>query len=344
MTAFIRHLLSTCVFIALPLVAYAQSARAVYAYINTYKHIAIDHERRFRIPASITMAQGILESGCGQSGLARKANNHFGIKAGKGWKGGIYKAWDDESHPSSFRCYASAEGSYLDHAQLLCQPRGYYTRCFMYDVRNYRAWAYMLKKCGYATAPNYAESLIAYIERYRLYELTAGGYRMPAPQMTRTPQGTQMTYKVTTREVVVYDTIYVENTPEQIEANEVFAQEDIEKEETPFWRGPRNGLWCTIIYPGETLADVAVKYNVPIQKLLVFNEVNNEQQMKTGDIVYLQKKKKRYKESQDVYYVRKGENIHDVAQTFGIRVEALAKINHITTITALHEGDKLYVK
>ena len=341
---FLRTLLSTYVLIALPIHAAAQSARAVYAYINTYKHIAIQHEQQFRIPASITMAQGILESGCGLSGLARNANNHFGIKAGRSWKGGIYKAWDDESRPSSFRRYASAEGSYLDHARLLCDPKGYYTRCFMYDVRNYRAWAYMLKKCGYATAPNYAESLIAYIEKYRLYDLTPGGFRMPVPQVARTTKGTQMTYKVTTREVVVYDTIYVEETPEQIEANEAFAEQEIEKEEAPYWRGPRNGLWCTILYPGQTLADVAAKNKISMLKLFEYNEISSMEQLKTGDTVFLQKKKNKYTESQDYYYVRKGENLHDVAQTLGIRVAALAKLNHITPETSIQEGDKLRVK
>ena len=340
----ISRLSVLCVLAMMSLTVQAQTAQTVYAYINRYKHLAIQHEQQYRIPASITMAQGILESGCGQSGLARKANNHFGIKAGRNWGKGVYKAKDDEIGLSSFRTYASAEQSYLDHALLLADPKGYYTRCFQYDVTNYRAWAYMLKKCGYASAPDYAESLISYIERYRLYELTTGGYCMPAGQKTRMARTTRITYKIVKREVVVYDTITVDATPEEIETNEKFVEMKMDKEEVPYWRGPRNGLWCTILYPGQTLDDIVIKNKIPKTKILEYNEINGEDQIKTGDIVFLQKKRNKYKESQDIYYVREGENLHDVAQTFGIKVASLAKINDITPETAIKTGDKLWLK
>ncbi len=150
-------------------VAYSLSAQrkmTTLQYINKYKATAIKKQRQYKIPASITLAQGILESGSGNSLLARKANNHFGIKCHKDWHGKIYYFDDDEKH-ECFRKYKNADESYRDHSKFLTQ-KGRYSFLFDYSTTNYKKWAYGLKKAGYATNPKYPQLLIKIIEKYNL--------------------------------------------------------------------------------------------------------------------------------------------------------------------------------
>jgi len=138
------------------------------AYIGTYKNIAIDKMEKYKIPASITLAQGILESGNGLSTLAKKSNNHFGIKCHSGWKGKrVYH--DDDKKGECFRKYPTAEGSFNDHSKFLT-GRGRYE--FLFDLKrdDYKAWAKGLKKAGYATDRKYPKKLISFIETFELYK------------------------------------------------------------------------------------------------------------------------------------------------------------------------------
>ena len=136
-------------------------------YIKKYSSTAKEEMKKFKIPASIPLAQGLLESGFVYGTLARKGNNHFGIKCHKGWKGRkIYH--DDDKKGECFRVYKNAKKSYRDHSIFLSQ-RGRYSFLFDYKITNYKAWAKGLKKAGYATDPNYSKKLIDLIERYDLY-------------------------------------------------------------------------------------------------------------------------------------------------------------------------------
>ena len=138
-------------------------------YVNTYSKIAINEMKKYGIPASITMAQGILESNSGKGTLALKSNNHFGIKCHKGWKGKkVYH--DDDAKGECFRKYKNPEKSYRDHSIFL-ESRDRYNFLFKYNKKNYVKWAKGLKKAGYATDPKYAEKLISIIERYELWKL-----------------------------------------------------------------------------------------------------------------------------------------------------------------------------
>lgn len=146
-------------------------------YINNYYKIAQSEQEHYGIPASIKLAQGIIESGCGKSGLTIKNNNHFGIKPGNHWRGdkNMYKTqeWDNNKKKfitinSNFRSYKSAWWSYRDHSHFLMIDR--YKPCRDCG-NNYKCWAHQLKKCGYATDPKYSEKLIYIIETYKLYEL-----------------------------------------------------------------------------------------------------------------------------------------------------------------------------
>ena len=137
-------------------------------YIKKYRDIAVREMKRYHIPASITLAQGLLESGAGQSTLARKSNNHFGIKCGGDWRGPTV-SHDDDARGECFRAYKHPEESYEDHSKFLAgRPR--YASLFKLKITDYKGWAHGLKKAGYATNPRYAEKLIGIIELYNLHK------------------------------------------------------------------------------------------------------------------------------------------------------------------------------
>jgi len=135
-------------------------------YIETYKEIAIQKMIEHKIPASITLAQGIFESGSGTSRLAREANNHFGIKCHRGWEGETIKHDDDEAQ-ECFRKYSAVEDSFNDHS-LFLTTRQRYAKLFKLDIMDYKGWAHELRAAGYATNPKYPERLISLIERFDL--------------------------------------------------------------------------------------------------------------------------------------------------------------------------------
>ena len=144
-------------------------------YIERYKTVALQHEKEYGVPASITLAQGILESSVGQSKMAQEANNHFGIKAYH-WNGEVYGR-NDSSGTVGYRKYGLPEDSFLDHAKFLKGSR--YSVLYQFDVKDYRSWAQGLRDCGYAEDTNYPAKLIKIIEQYELYTLN-GGYRIDA--------------------------------------------------------------------------------------------------------------------------------------------------------------------
>lgn len=142
-------------------------------YVSQYSGIAVTQMERYGVPASITLAQGILESGAGMSKLSRQSNNHFGIKCHRDWKGPYVLANDDRPN-EKFRKYKSVGDSYEDHSRFLkANPR--YSFLFEYEVTDYRSWAHGLKSAGYATSPSYAMALINLIERYGLYQFDKAG-------------------------------------------------------------------------------------------------------------------------------------------------------------------------
>lgn len=307
---------------------FAQSPTQIQTYIDQYKSLALEQERLYGIPAPVTLAQGIIESTAGQSELATNANNHFGIKALGNWSGEIYQAWDDEPVKSKFRVYASANESFEDHSQLI-KNNSRYQSLFNFSVFDYRSWANGLQKAGYATAQNYAKALIGYIDAYQLYTINGGVKLKPGKK------------KVITKTVTV---------EELVKDGEVLDDSETSEEEEELisicqkFVVDINDVRCTILYPGETLSSIALKYDIPKHRLLEFNEIKDESVLHEGDIVYLQKKKKKYHGAQDYYRVQAGENLFDIAQRFGIRTESLAKMNHKDLFSELKEGEKLRLK
>ena len=146
-----------------------RSTDKIVNYVEDFKEVAIQEMKLYKIPASITLAQGILESGSGSGRLAVEANNHFGIKCHTGWTGGrIYH--DDDEDQECFRTYNDANYSYRDHS-LFLKDRRRYAGLFELDQDDYKGWANGLQKAGYATDKNYAKKLIRTIEKYELHKL-----------------------------------------------------------------------------------------------------------------------------------------------------------------------------
>lgn len=166
------RILTFCIAVAVTASALAQNADKRYRdYISAYSDMAVEQQKQYGIPASITLAQGLLESAAGHSTLAREGNNHFGIKCHRNWTGPTMLR-DDDAPDECFRVYKSVDESFRDHSLFLTGKR--YRPLFEYDVTDYASWANGLSRCGYATDPNYGSRLIAIIERYNLFEFDAG--------------------------------------------------------------------------------------------------------------------------------------------------------------------------
>lgn len=171
-------ILSSLLFVLAALHAWSQNADRRYTdYIERWRQVAIEQQAEHGIPASITLAQGLLESAAGTSRLATEGNNHFGIKCHRDWQGDTMLR-DDDAKNECFRVYDSAEESFIDHSRFLLRKR--YEPLFLLDVNDYKAWANGLKQCGYATDPNYARRLISIIERYSLYLYDNPDYKATA--------------------------------------------------------------------------------------------------------------------------------------------------------------------
>lgn len=310
--------------------AKAQSSSDILSYISKYKDIALDQEKQFGIPATITLAQGILESGAGRSGLTKNANNHFGIKAFGGWTGPIYQAWDDEPNKSRFRVYSSAAESFRDHS-LFLKNNSRYRSLFSKSVYDYRGWAIGLQKAGYATATTYAIALIGFIDSYRLYELN-GGVKLRAGKTV------VITRQATATQKAKFDASC------QADDDELSEEEETVANAVKRYVVDINDVRCTILYPGMTLSSIAMKYDIPKEKLLEYNEVGSEKDIHEGDIVFIAKKKNKYTGAQDYYRVKKGDTLYGISQEFGIKYANLAKMNNKDIFSQLKEGEKIQLK
>ncbi|MBP5339965.1 MAG: glucosaminidase domain-containing protein [Prevotella sp.] len=318
-----------CILCLLPLNFSAQTSSDIQSYVAQFKQIALEQEKTYGVPAPITLAQGILESGAGRSGLTRNANNHFGIKAYGGWTGRIYLAWDDEATKSKFRWYNSASESFRDHS-LFLKNNSRYRSLFSKSIYDYRGWANGLQRAGYATSPTYAKALIGYIDTYKLYAINGGVKLRPGKTIT-------ITKTITKEELVGRKDLQLEETEESEE------QESFEKTILKFVV-EINGVRCTILYPGETLSSIAMKYDISKRDLLLFNETTSENDFQEGDIVFLGKKKKKYEGAQDFYRAKEGESLYTISQRFGIKLANLSKMNLKDSFSLLSEGEKLRLK
>ncbi|MBQ7072783.1 MAG: glucosaminidase domain-containing protein [Bacteroidales bacterium] len=287
------------------------------AYIDTYNKIAISEMQRSGIPASITLAQGMLESRYGLSDLAVRGNNHFGIKC-HDWKGRSM-IMDDERKGECFRAYDTPEESFADHSDFL-RFRDRYRFLFDYDVTDYRSWAYGLSKAGYATDPEYPAKLIKLIEDYKLDQYD---------KLSRRDQRN------------------LPETPTRLEAVSRLEGKALEKFSFPLSRAvySQNDVPFIYVQEGETFKSIAESNNLFFKELLKFNDLSKEKELKAGDIVYLKKKKKESKKGLDKYVVETdGENLWDICQRFAVQQKEIEKLNGFDKKHVLREGDMILLR
>ena len=294
-------------------------------YIQTYKDIAMQEMRDHKIPASITLAQGLLESGAGNSALAREAKNHFGIKCHKGWTGKTYYMDDDEKD-ECFRKYKNAEESFRDHSEFLC-GRTRYAALFDLEITDYKGWARGLKAAGYATNPKYAQLLI---DRIELYDLTKYD-KIALGQMTDDNQLPEIEPEDELLELAF--------SPENRSAYELV---DMTADKRFIYEN--NGVRFVYAKEGETPEQLAREFNIKYKKFCEYNLLRRPDEMvfHSGDVVYLAKlKNKNWKAKK--YTVAEGETVRDVALRFAVKPEKVMKKNGLQS-ARLQKGQVLWLR
>lgn len=301
------------------------------SYIKKYRKIAIREMERAGIPASIKLAQGILESNGGKSTLARKAKNHFGMKCGPVWTGDTYYLEDDDYNDagklikSCFRVYKKAQDSYIAHSEFLRDPRKRYRYgdLFRLNPRDYKAWARGLKAAGYATSPTYAEKLIRIIETYELYQYDKkGAPEVDIPDDDRYPDEIDFENEEDEKEEVIADDLNDSGILILNDVKMVLA----EKNDTPLEIANRTGIKVRCV----------LKYNDDLTR--------PTQDITPNTRVYLQKKRNGYRGKKKYHQVRAGETLDYISQAYGIKLSKLYKRNRIPEGRQPREGSLIKLR
>ena len=295
-------------------------------YIQTYKDIAIREMKTHKIPASITLAQGLLESGAGNSTLARVAKNHFGIKCHKGWEGDTYYMDDDEKN-ECFRKYNEVEESFCDHSEFLC-GRTRYAALFELDITDYEGWAKGLKAAGYATNPKYAQLLI---DRIKLYDLT---------------QYDQIALGLLAEDEV---------EPINPNADEYFelAYSPVDKSVFPLVDMTSDGRFIyennkvrfVFAKEGETPENMAKAFGIKLKRFCEYNCLKHPEEVvfHSGDVVYLSKLRNSNWKARK-YTVQEGETLRDVALRFAVKPEKILRKNDLKENARISKGQELWLR
>lgn len=305
-------------FLILPLSVFAQQRISLPEYIETYKYIAIAEMRVSGIPASIKMAQAILESGFGNSELAINANNHFGIKC-HGWTGRTYTYTDDEPD-ECFRNYDDPLQSFYDHTDFLTgRPR--YAFLFDYDIMDYQAWAHGLSRAGYATNPHYPQLLINLIREHDLARLDHkamdAGFDV-AEHLNKN--------KLTKR------------AASSISRESGFTEVSLQQRK----HGTYNRIKYIVARQGDTPQSLERELDIRAWQIRRYNDLENDKDIEPGQRVYLQPKRR--KGGADYHIVRAGDSMASISQQYGIRIENLYRRNNMTFGMEPMAGQKLLLR
>ena len=293
--------------------SFAQSKKRISPadYVNTYKDAAIAEMKRSGIPASITLAQGMLESENGNSRLTREGNNHFGIKC-HDWSGqGIYK--DDDSRNECFRKYKSADESFRDHTDFLLS-RQRYSSLFEYKTTDYKNWAKGLKKTGYATNSKYDNLLIKLIEDNNLHQ---------------------------------FDQDYVSSNRKRINQTEKKKTESAEGDITISLNRPifkRNDIEYMVVKNGDSYEKLSRELEMLTWELFKYNELTKDSILREGQILYLQPKHRRAERGKETHVVLDGESVYSISQLFGVKSKLLRRYNHLSEKEELNPGDVINLR
>lgn len=261
-------------------------------YIETYYPMAVEQMNRHGIPASITLAQALLEGGAGRSDLVQEANNHFGVKADKRWQGRTYSKWDNGKW-CKFRVYKNTRESYEDHSKFLISNSRY---DFLFDLKktDYKGWAKGLKKAGYAEDSEYPTKLINLIERYGLQKYDS--------------------YKASDIKVKD-DTVGSVDAPIGSESS---GRHELLK---------ANGLIYTVAEYGDTFESLSAEFGISKRKLRKYNDLYKGYAINAGDIIYLEKKNNKARKGNSFHTTQAGESLYSLSQKYGIKLKKLYKMN-----------------
>jgi len=294
---------------------------SVEQYIEQNKDFAIREMKRMGIPAAITLAQGILETENGNSDLVKKSNNHFGIKCKSTWTAeGV--SHDDDATGECFRSYKNAESSYRDHSNFL-RGSDRYAFLFKLDPRDYRGWAYGLKKAGYATNPRYPEILIKNIEANNLQQYTLAAVN----------------------EVPVWDATKYKSDPEDKAYTELTKTTEVSQNDQLLQFENKlniNGVTAVSAHKGTSLLAIATENNIKLSKLLEYNDLEKDGLLEKDQFIFLEKKSK--EGEKDFYIVQQNESLYDVAQKNGVRLQSLYEYNNLSQSETIYAGTKINLK
>ncbi len=297
----------------------AQNSRAIY--IQKYKNWAIKEMKRTGIPASITLAQGMLESANGQSMLAKQAKNHFGIKCHSSWNG-PYVRKDDDKRNECFRKYNSVYESYKDHSDFLTSGKRY---AFLFDLKptDYKRWAKGLKKAGYATSRTYAKRLIKIIEENQLYRFdTASEEELVAENI---PATTEKEDKKQTKE----------SAPQFYQGVKIKLGRDVKQ---------NNHVNYIIARRNDNYSELAKEFEMMRWEIYRYNDAQKGDDLHEGDIVYLKPKRRKADRNHPTHLVKTGDTWRSIAQKYGIKMKKLKKRNAKKHINDLKVGETIYLR
>ena len=351
------------------------------AYVEQYKDVAMEKMKQYKIPASITLAQGIFESACGKSRLATEGNNHFGIKCHTDWVGDTILIDDDELQ-ECFRKYDSVAASYTDHS-LFLTTRKRYANLFSLDILDYPAWARTLKADGYATNPQYADRLISLIERFNIARLDTLCLEQQGIVVER--------HKNTSISENTGDSIQSKQTPpphkpharpkiEYVDKNRADVQ-DAEREQTqkpavethnhaslpnntptgkfkiftadqdyPAVASPftyrkvftNNNTFFVVAEPGDTYEKIASDVQVSAANLRRFNDAGKDGQPVEKEVVYIESKAKH--NDAKVHVVERGETLRYIAQRYAVQLSYIFKYNNMDEHSIIQPGNQILLK
>jgi LysM repeat protein len=296
------------------------------SYINNYKDIAVSEMKRTGIPASITLAQGMIESDYGRSTLAREANNHFGIKCHNDWPGAkVYH--DDDSRNECFRKYSKADDSFYDHSEFL-KTGSRYSFLFGYSSTDYKAWAHGLKKAGYATNPDYANMLIRTIEAKNLHYYDSEYRSSVSTQKNKPPvEDTSLVLVRTTPKAPVNPV----NENNQVAARVPRVMEN-------------NNLRYIIVRDGDTREKLEEEFQLLHWELPKYNDLSSDFKITQGQILYLQPKREKAETGKEYYNAAEGDTMYQISQLYGIKLKSLCKMNRMQEDSVPQAGSTIWLR
>ncbi len=314
-------------------------------YINKYSDIAIREMNRSGIPASITLAQAVLESGNGNSTLARSSNNHFGIKCHSDWKGKTF-TWDDDRKNECFRKYNSVEESYRDHSDFL-RNKARYSFLFELDQIDYKGWSKGLKKAGYATNPKYAQLLIDIIETNDLTIYDTG----KAPKKKeKTIVPVQSTVLPTFSEATPPSSSSTAEDPDnKTQTESTFYAESEGEFVVHTGTGARqikkiNKVDYIITRSGDTFESLAEEYQLLKVEIIKYNELSEDTNLHPGMVIYLQPKRNQAEKGIMFHMAGDNETMRDIGQKYAVRTRKLYEMNEMKAGQNPSSGQKIRLR